>query len=243
MTRNSTMMLEKTVSSPIAHLSAGVERAARPCNLTAVLRPLALLALVLAGFGCDYEVHDEPTASGDEIFELCAQCHGASGQGNRKFHAPSIAGLPQWYIEAQLRKFKTGVRGTHPADITGMQMRPMGMSLHSEGDLKTVAAYVSALPRPAVTPEVEGGNAERGKTLYATCAACHGVEGAGNEQVKAPPLKQSSDWYMLAQLHKFKEGHRGLPGDLEGAQMRPQAAVLADEQAMKDVLQYIATMK
>lgn len=252
-------MLEKNVSSPIVPaldrsvLAAprsgrvparvGLERPAVACMLAAVLRPAALLGLVLVGFGCDYETSDAPTASGQEIFELCGQCHGAAGQGNQKFNAPAIAGLPQWYVEAQLQKFKTGLRGTHPADITGMQMRPMGMSLVSQGDLKTVAAYVASLPKPVITPVLEGGDTERGKTLYATCAACHGPDAAGNEAVKAPPLKNASDWYMLAQLEKFKQGHRGLPGDIEGATMRPQAAVLADEQAMKDVVQYIATMK
>jgi cytochrome c553 len=151
--------------------------------------------------------------------------------------------LPQWYLESQLHKFKNGVRGTHPADITGMQMRPMGMSLRSEGDLKTISAYVASLPRPAAQPSLEGGDAERGRTLYATCTACHGPDGAGNEQLKAPPLKHGTDWYLLSQLHKFKNGHRGLDGDMEGATMRPQAAVLPDEQAMKDVVTYIATLK
>jgi cytochrome c oxidase subunit 2 len=124
-----------------------------------------------------------------------------------------------------------------------MQMRPIGMSLFNEGDIKTVAAYVSALPRPAHAPTLEGGDANRGKTLFGTCAACHGPDAAGNELVKAPPLKHGTDWYMLAQLKKFKDGHRGLTGDIEGAQMRAQVAVLPDEQAMKDVVHYIATLK
>jgi cytochrome c553 len=63
------------------------------------------------------------------------------------------------------------------------------------------------------------------------------------EQVKAPPLKHASDWYLLAQLQKYKEGQRGLTGDVEGATMRPQVALLTDEQAMKDVVQYIGTLK
>jgi cytochrome c553 len=198
-------------------------------------------ALLLAA--CDYKIPEEPTASGDEIFELCSQCHGEHGEGRHEFNAPSIAGLPQWYVEAQLKKFRSGMRGTHPADLTGMQMRPMSMSLHNEADIKTVAAYVASLPRPAPAAMLEGGDANRGKALYATCGACHGVDGAGMEQVKAPPLKHASDWYLLAQLQKYKEGQRGLTGDVEGATMRPQVALLTDEQAMKDVVQYIGTLK
>ena len=211
-----------------------------PISLLRLLLPVALLALA----GCDWNIHPpEATASGEEIFELCTSCHGAEGQGNPQFNAPAIAGLPKWYLEAQLNKFRTGVRGTHPADLTGMQMRPMAISFHNDQDIQAVAAYVSALPRPGVTATA-GGDATKGSTLYAPCTACHGVDGAGNEQLKAPPLKHASDWYLIAQLKKFKAGERGAnPGDLEGAQMRPMAATLADEQAIKDVVAHIMTLK
>jgi cytochrome c553 len=205
--------------------------------------PRLLLGAALLLVACDYQVGAQPTASGQEIFELCSQCHGEQGQGRHEFNAPAIAGLPQWYVEAQLKKFKSGTRGTHPADLTGMQMRPMSMSLHNEADVKTVAAYVASLPRPIPAPQLSGGDVNRGKTLYATCGACHGVDGAGMEQVKAPPLKHASDWYLLAQLQKYKAGERGLAGDVEGATMKPQVALLTDEQAMKDVVQYIGTLK
>jgi cytochrome c oxidase subunit 2 len=228
-------MLEKNVSSPISRPHAMLP--------TVQLRRIALLGLALLAGACDYQTTHEPTANGAELFQLCEQCHGEAGEGRREFNAPAIAGLPQWYVEGQLKKFRAGLRGTHPADSTGMQMRPMGMSLRSDGDVKNVAAYVAGLKAPPPTRILEGGNAERGKTLYATCVACHGPTGAGMEQVKAPPLTNASDWYLLAQLQKFKEGHRGLPGDMEGATMRPQVAMLADEQAMKDVVQYIATLK
>jgi cytochrome c553 len=209
--------------------------------------------LILAGVlgvlgltGCDYKVPPEqPTASGEEIFELCRSCHGTHGEGQEQFHAPAIAGLPQWYIEAELKKFRSGARGTHPDDVTGMMMRPMTRSFHNDGDMKAVAAYVSSLP-PAVGAPVlaKQGDAARGKTLYTPCTACHGPDGAGNEQVKAPPLNHASDWYLVAQLKKFKDGIRGGSGmDIEGAQMMPMAKTLADEQAMKDVVAHIATLR
>jgi cytochrome c oxidase subunit 2 len=194
--------------------------------------------------GCNYEIPaDKPTASGEQIFELCAQCHGANGQGQREFSAPAIAGLPQWYIETQLKKFRSGARGSHPDDVTGMLMRPMTLSFHNDGDMKAVAAFVSSLPRAAPAIELSGGDPAKGKALFATCSACHGPQGAGMEQVKAPPLVHTSDWYLLAQLKKFKQGIRGAtPMDIEGSQMRPMATALADEQAMKDVVAHIATL-
>jgi cytochrome c553 len=216
-----------------------------PISLLRFCLPLALLVLpVFTLSACEWNIHPpEATASGEEIFELCTSCHGTQGQGNPKFNAPAIAGLPKWYLEAQLHKFRTGVRGTHPADITGMQMRPMAISFHNDQDLQAVAGYVTTLPRPN-TAFTTGGDAAKGSALYAPCTACHGVDGAGNEQLKAPPLKNASDWYLIAQLKKFKAGERGAnPGDLEGAQMRPMAATLTDEQAIKDVVAHIMTLK
>jgi cytochrome c553 len=226
-------------------LHAAAFRAPKRRALKALQSRCFGVALAVVALGCDYKApKEQATASGEEIFQLCAQCHGPAGDGRQKFNAPSIAGLPQWYLEAQLKKFRTGARGTHPADITGMQMRPMALSFHNDGDLKAVAAYVSSMSRPASTPMVSGGNAANGQTAYAVCAACHGADGAGNELVKAPPLKRASDWYLLRQLEKFKEGHRGTnPRDIEGAQMRPMAVALADAQAMKDVVAHIATLK
>jgi len=75
------------------------------------------------------------------------------------------------------------------------------------------------------------------------CAACHGADGKGNVQMNAPPLAGQHDWYLLAQLKKFKAGHRGLnPKDVTGGQMRPMAMTLADEQAMKNVVAHIQTL-
>jgi cytochrome c oxidase subunit 2 len=129
-------------------------------------------------------------------------------------------------------------------DRTGMMMRPMTLSFRNEADLKTVAAYVALLPKVSPPNVLADGNPARGKTLFAACAACHGTDAAGNAQVKAPPLDHSSDWYLVEQLRKFKGGIRGSsPADIEGAQMRPMMAILTDEQAIKDVVAHIVTLR
>jgi len=208
------------------------------------LRPLWVGLLAVLATACDYKVSAEATAPGQEIFQLCAQCHGPTGAGQRPLNAPSIAGLPKWYVEAQLKKFRKGARGTHWQDLAGMQMRPMSLSFHNDADLEAVAGYVASLPRPSVAPMLEGGDAEHGKLLFTPCTACHGPEAAGNEQLKAPPLRAASDWYLATQLAHFKAGIRGAnPLDVEGATMRPMAATLPDEQAVKDVVAYISSMK
>jgi len=89
-----------------------------------------------------------------------------------------------------------------------------------------------------------GGDATKGKTLYQTCVACHGVSGEGNKALNSPNLNGLPDWYVVTQLKNFKEGIRGADAkDMYGAQMRPMASTLPDEKAMQDVAAYIGTLK
>lgn len=206
---------------------------------------LALGLLLLAGSGSACSVAGPaPTAPADQIFQLCSQCHGAAALGNQTVNAPSIAGLPQWYIEGQLKKFKAGGRGTHFDDITGMQMRPMAMSLATDAEIATIASYVAQLPAQKPQPTLQGGDAAKGKALFAVCVACHMPDGKGNEALKAPPLTHANDWYMATSIKKFKTGIRGTnPQDASGATMRPMAQTLTDDKAIADVLAYIVTLQ
>jgi len=180
---------------------------------------------------------------GRQLYTLCAQCHGADGGGNRAALAPDIAGLPQWFVQGQLDKFRVGGRGTHFDDIGGMRMRPMSRWLGSEEDVEAVSEYVASLPVIAPEPQLEGGDPERGSALYGPCVACHGTGGNGNQQLNAPPINHASDWYLLTSLKNFKQGVRGTnPKDTTGMLMRPMSMTLVDEQAMKDVIAYIMSL-
>ncbi|MEW5852072.1 MAG: c-type cytochrome [Myxococcota bacterium] len=203
---------------------------------------LAGAGLALLTTGCPSAAADGP-ARGKTLYANCVSCHGADGSGNHTYGAPAIAGMSTWYLEAQLKKFRSGARGTHPRDVEGMRMRPMSQTLASDADVTNVAAYVASLPARKPAPTVLDGNAATGAQLFATCTACHGATGAGNEALKAPPLSGNHDWYLLAQLRKFKEGVRGAnPEDTTGALMRPMAQTLVDEQAMKNVVAHIMTL-
>jgi cytochrome c553 len=180
---------------------------------------------------------------GPVIFgDNCAPCYGQFGEGNPDIAAPTIAGLPQWYVEAQLHKFRGGVRGAHADDAPGLRMRPMSRTIEAD-DVPRVAAAVAGLPIQAPDHDRVQGDPEAGAALYATCMACHGAEGLGNELLNAPPIAQLDDWYMVTQLHNFKVGIRGAnPMDTTGAQMRPMAMTLANDQAVADVVAYIKTL-
>jgi cytochrome c oxidase subunit 2 len=184
-------------------------------------------------------------ARGEELFQLCATCHGAEGEGNEMFWAPAIGGMPVWYLETQLQKFRDGIRGTHFDDIQGMRMLAMARSLRTEhgDDLKDVAAYTASLPSSKPEPTITGGDAARGAQYYATCGACHGAAGEGVQATNGPPVANQSDWYLLSSLQRFKAGVRGSnPGDAQGAIMRGLVGVVADEQAMKDVVAYMVSL-
>ena len=147
--------------------------------------------------------------AGKQVYETCVPCHGANGVGNRALGAPAIAGLPKWYLAAELNKFQHDIRGAHPRDSEGARMRPMARTLYHPGDVESVAEYVATIPplrarrrrwRPA-TPRPGR------RATPPSCITCHGPDGSGNEALGAPPLTRQRDWYMLAQLGKFKTRH------------------------------------
>ena len=185
----------------------------------------------------------EPLARGEELYITCQPCHGKEGGGTPVVLAPAIGGLPEWYIEAQVMKFRAGKRGYHFDDLAGMRMRPMAMTMGTEQDVKDVALYISQMARPAHAPTQQGGNSDHGKQLFVTCTACHGADAAGNQALNAPELAGADDWYMVEQLHKFKAKIRGDGAiDAVGATMQAMSMTLTDEQAVKDVVAYIKTL-
>ena len=209
----------------------------RALSITAVVSSTALMFI-----GCASK--PPGLAHGREIYETCVPCHGSGGQGNHTLGAPAIAGLPQWYVEAQLTKFKTGVRGAHPDDQEGARMRPMARTLWKEGDIPSVAEYVSKMTAVTAAATIQGGDPNVGRQRYTSvCIACHGPDGKGLEALKAPTLTHQADWYMISQLNKFKSGMRGAhPSDITGSQMRAMAMTLPDSQAVRDVVAYIRTL-
>lgn len=225
--------------APRPGLGRGIQRRDRVTmrskrSLLVVAAVAALTALLPGG------ARAADPARGEELYQLCAQCHGEKGAGNPLFLAPSIAGLPEWYLKGQLTNFKTGVRGMNPEDVGGLRMYPMSQTLKTEADIETMAAYVASMPPQPAAQTLTGGDATRGAKLYQVCVACHGPDGNGNQALGAPRLTGQSDWYLLASLQKFKGGLRG--NYPNAAIMRGMAGTLTDEQAMKDVIAYIQTL-
>jgi cytochrome c oxidase subunit 2 len=83
-------------------------------------------------------------SKGRVLFETCATCHGAKGEGNAELDAPVLAGSADWYVARQLANFKSGVRG-RDGDEQGAQMRVAAQTLPDEAAMRDVAAYIATL--------------------------------------------------------------------------------------------------
>ncbi|MBT8091551.1 MAG: c-type cytochrome [Gammaproteobacteria bacterium] len=88
---------------------------------------------------------DGDTVKGRESYETCAACHGVNAEGNALLNAPALTTLDDWYQLRQLQAFKDGLRGAHPDDIYGQQMRPMASILADDAAMRSVVAYIASI--------------------------------------------------------------------------------------------------
>ncbi len=84
-------------------------------------------------------------AHGERIYVTCGACHGADGQGMQATNAPRLKGMSDWYLVTQLNNFKQGIRGAHPQDMYGSQMRSMAAMLSNEKATDDLVAYINTL--------------------------------------------------------------------------------------------------
>lgn len=149
---------------------------------------------------------------------------------------PSIASLPRWYLEEQIRKFRNGQRGAHPDDIHGQQMRA-AISALSEGQITEALDHIESLPAQSHASTL-GGDSVRGLEIYREhCMACHRFNGHGELAFHSASLNGLQDWYLLEQINKFQQGIRGYhPDDEGGSKMRQAVANISSEQQKLDIM-------
>ena len=106
----------------------------------------------------------------------CAQCHGSDARGSKGF--PNLTdgewihgGAPVKISES----ITLGRQGAMPA---------MAAAVGSPDDVRNVAHYVLSLsgsPHDSLRSQL-------GKSKFVACAACHGIDGKGNQALGAPSL-------------------------------------------------------
>lgn len=119
----------------------------------------------------------EAKAIGERLFmNNCAQCHGSDAKGSRGF--PNLTDQDWLYGGSPDKIQETITNGRN-----GM-MPPMGAMVGNADDVKNVAHFVLSLSGS----EHDAALATKGKEKFATCAACHGPDGKGNQAMGAPNL-------------------------------------------------------
>jgi cytochrome c oxidase cbb3-type subunit 3 len=156
---------------------------------------------------------------GERLFlNNCAVCHGSDARGSKGF--PDLTdgdwlwgGTPE-LIAKSIAKGRNGV------------MPPMAAAVGSAEDVKNVANYVLSLsgsPHNNVA-------AEQGKAKFAACAACHGLDGKGNQQLGAPNLTDKVwlyGWGEEAIITQITNGKSGVMPAHDGRLSAEQIQVLA----------------
>ena len=166
------------------------------------------LLLLVAGIPASQA--ENPTQDlGFTVFrDNCMACHLQSGMGIKEMNAPSIAGLPRWYVTDQLRKFRRDQRGYHRDDASGNLMQANALAL-DERSIAFVGRHIESLAPNAQrnTLNIEThANAQNEYDQH--CASCHGDAAQGDRARRVPPLTSQQDWYLLGQIEKFAAGKR-----------------------------------
>ncbi|MEO0416314.1 MAG: c-type cytochrome [Verrucomicrobiota bacterium] len=173
--------------------------------------------------------------------QTCTGCHGDQAEGKPELGAPSIAGLPSWYIKEQIEKFRGNKRGYHPEDLHGQQMKAVALQISDE-QLDAAAEEISKLS-PITHPQADSAGAARGGELYREwCMNCHRYNGQGEQVFHSAPLVYLDRPYLTRQLANYRMGKRGgTEGDFYGAKMIEISATLTDQE-IDDVISYLHSL-
>lgn len=116
-------------------------------------------------------------AIGERLFaNNCAGCHGSDGKGSKGF--PNLTDGDWLYGGEHETIVKTITEGRNGV------MPPMAAAVGGPEDVKNVANYVLSLSGSAHNAIA----AQLGKSKFGACAACHGMDGKGNQALGAPNL-------------------------------------------------------
>jgi len=125
----------------------------------------------------DLAKNPEAKAIGERLFmNNCAQCHASDAKGSKGF--PNLTDS-DWLYGGSPEKIQETITNGR----IGM-MPPIAAAVGTADDVKNVANYVLSLSGSMH----DSGRAGLGQEKFAVCAACHGADGKGNQDVGAPNL-------------------------------------------------------
>lgn len=159
-------------------------------------------------------------AIGERLFaNNCATCHGSDAKGSKGF--PNLTDNDWLYGgsgDTIVQTITQGREGTMP---------PMATAVGNGEDVRNLAHYVLSLsgsPHNSVA-------AALGKSKFSACAACHGMDGKGNQALGAPNLTDKvwlhgwGESAIVAMVNNGKHSHMPEHGSrLSPEQIRVLAA-------------------
>lgn len=186
---------------------------------------------------------------GGDVYQVCAPCHGAEGEGGGGGHYPRLAGMSFDYLAKQLEAFQRRERLNIPM-FPFTEEREL-----SSQDILDVSTYISAIKLSNRMPEMrdvtdgyvlllaarkvlqiprEKGNLENGKKHYdGVCAHCHGEKGEG--KWFEPLLAGQHIKYLRHQLDEMINENRYHP--MQNSLIQPLS-----HDDINDILAYLSTL-
>lgn len=141
-------------------------------------------------------------AAGKVVAEReCKACHGLDGKGVAP-GIPHLAAQRERYLLLALSEYQE-VRRTHAA------LRELAKRL-TETERRNVVAYYASQPPVAVTAGTDAQQAsllEKGKTMAAACAKCHGEDG-NSKTPGTPTLAGQQPHYLVTAIQEYHRGER-----------------------------------
>lgn len=166
--------------------------------------------------GADEQLMQIVRETGHQLFgDNCAACHGSDGKGRSNY--PDLTdedwlwgGGPEKIAET----LTVGINSRH-SDTRIAQMPSFGRDeMLDRTQVRQVATYVHSLTNPETSTPENIEMVKAGQDIFlTTCAACHGEDAKGNQEVGAPNLTDKYWVYggdlqtIIASIHGGRQGH------------------------------------
>ncbi len=139
--------------------------------------------------------------SAEMLSQPCAGCHGVNGVSAGD-SIPSIAGMPESYLEQAMTQFKDGKRYS---SIMGRIAKG-----YSADEIKAMAGFFAKQKWVSPKQKVDVALVEQGKKIHgAKCALCH--QDNGRSQTMSGRLAGQWREYLEIHFHECKERASGVP--------------------------------
>jgi cytochrome c553 len=164
--------------------------------------------------------------AGKDAFETCRGCHSSPGASNvyPTYYVSKVGGQTEAYTIAALTAYKESKRPHRTMMANTIDL--------SEQKIADIAAYLATATDGSGKAIANGGDAANGKTLAASCVACH------NDDAKSsnPRLAGQHANYLEKAMQAYQSGAR------KNAIMYSMVSGLSEDE-IKDIAAYFTSLK